>query len=319
MKKGISVIICTHNGATKLTETLNHLAAQQVSDILCWEIILVDNASTDHTDEMSRNLWEKLNVKNVPLTIIRESIPGKLFALQNGISKARYEYFVLCDDDNWLAPDYLQIAFDIMEANPQIGATGGQTIPATEKGIIYPSWFEKYKEGYAVGKQSAESGDITSRGHIWGAGLISRTALYHEIYRDFPSLLLLGKDKKILSTEDTEYCLRLVLKGYRLYYDASLSLKHFITPERLTLQYKDSLYENFRNAHLILEKYYLAFKLSKNNLHFFNRIRLSLITPLRLFFLKKSKEKQRTILHYLFPSIVKADPLTLQIKQFTSQ
>jgi len=318
MKKGVTVIICTHNGRLKLGPTLLHLANQSISSGFSYEIIVVDNASIDRTSEFVTTEWEKYKQKNIPLTVIDEHTPGKLFALQKGISNAKYEYFVLCDDDNWLNPDYLDIAFNIMESDPGIGAAGGRAIAVSEKDISFPSWFETYQNGYAAGAQAAETGDVTSRGHLWGAGLISRTALYKETYKSFPSLLLTEQNRKILSTEDTEYCLRIILMGYRLYYSSSLVLKHFISPERLTIEYKNSLYENFRQSHLILEKYYLAIKLDRKNLTFINRIRLALVTPLRLLF-TKNKDKHKTIMHYLFPDFAPPDPLTSQIKKFISQ
>lgn len=318
MKKGITVLICTYNGAPRLAATLSHLAAQSMQKNLDWEIIVVDNASTDQTSAIAISEWEKHSIPNVPLTVIHEKTPGKLFAFQEGIRKAKYEYFIICDDDNWLSNDYLNIAFDILESNPKIGALGGQTIPATEPGIPLPVWFEASKESYAVGKQSLNTGNITSRGHLWGAGLVSRTELYQEVYKAFPSLLINKENPKILSTEDTEYCLRIVLKGYELYYDDRLSLKHFIPSGRLALEYKDGLQENFSNAHPILEKYYIAIKFGTNRLNLFNKLRLTLITPFRYFLASNpaKKAKQKTILAYLLPSIVAPDTLTSEIWKF---
>lgn len=322
MKKGITVLICTYNGASRLPETLNHLASQLVSENLDWEIILVDNASTDNTSAIAVTEWKQHNIHHVPLTVIHESKPGKLFAFQKGIAQAKYEYFIVCDDDNWLSDDYLSIAFDILENNSKIGATGGQTKAVTETGLSFPSWFETHKEGYAVGEQAPATCNITSRGHLWGAGLSSRTALYKEVYKKIPSLLINNHNRKILSAEDTEYCLRIIIRGYQLHYDTRLSLKHFIPAGRLNLKYKDDLYENFKNAHFILEKYYLAIKFGpKNKLGLFNKIRLTIITPLRLAFAssKSERQKQETIMSYLLPTFARMDPISTQIKKYILQ
>lgn len=322
MKKGITVLICTYNGASRLPETLNHLASQTVSENLDWEIILVDNASTDNTSVVAVTEWKRHNILHVPLTVINENTPGKLFAFQTGLAQAKYEYFIVCDDDNWLSPDYLSIAFDILEDNPKIGAAGGQTKAVTEIGLSFPDWFETFKEGYAVGEQAPATCNITSRGHLWGAGLSSRTALYKEVYSTIPSLLINDHNRKILSAEDTEYCLRIIIKGYQLHYDTRLSLQHFIPAGRLNLKYKDDVYENFKNAHLVLEKYYLAIKFGPaNKINLFNKIRLTIITPLRLAFAssKSKKEKQRTIMSYLLPAFVQMDPISTQIKKYILQ
>ncbi|NRF38638.1 glycosyltransferase [Pedobacter foliorum] len=320
MKKGITVIICTYNGAPRLSETLNHLAAQVVPKNLNWEILLVDNASTDGTSVLATEIWEKHNVKNVPLNIAYESTPGKLFAFQKGITLANYEYFIICDDDNWLSQDYVNIAFNILDKNPRIGAAGGQAIAVAEDGANFPEWFEAAKEGYAVGEQAKNTGSITYRASLWGAGLASRTQLYLDTYKTFPSLLIDKNNQRILTAEDTEYCLRIVLKGYQLYYDSNLSLKHYITSGRLTLNYKNSLYDNFSNANSIMDDYYLALKFGPNGtLSLFNRVRLTLITPIRYIFSSSTKKtRQRKILSYLLPSIISPDSITSKIKKLMS-
>jgi len=295
-----------------LPETLKHLAAQNIPNDIACEIIVVDNGSTDHTSDFVLESWQKYNSSNITLNVIQEATPGKLFALKKGIMHAKYEYFIICDDDNWLSPDYIKTAFNILENNPEIGAAGGQAIAVTESGVSFPSWFEANKRSYAVGEQ-IETHNTPAK-HLWGAGLVSRTSLYKETYEDFPSLLLVSQNKKILSTEDTEYCLRLIIKGYTLLYDPSLSLRHFISSERLTLRYKEELQRNFRDAHAILEKYYVAIKLDKKKLTFFNKIRLSIITPMRML-LKKNNEKEKTIMSYLFPGFIRPDPVTLKIRQ----
>lgn len=321
MKKGITIIVCTYNGAVRLTSTLKHLAAQQVRADLEWELILVDNASTDNSAEIARRLWDQYNLQqNNSFTIAHESRPGKIFAFQKGISMAKYEYFIICDDDNWLNNDYVQRTFDVLNSNPQIGALGGQAIAATSSSAL-PEWFEAIQEGYAVGPQARSTGDVTYKGRLWGAGLGSRTQLYLDVYSAFPSLLIDKGDQRILTAEDSEYCQRLVLKGYKLYYDAKLFLQHYIPEARLTLTYKDGLFENFKKSNLILENYLLAIKYGlKGNLSLFNRIRLRFITPIRYLFSSspQKKSRQRIILCYLFP-FIKPDPVTAQIKAFMNK
>lgn len=321
MKKGITVIICTYNGAARLPETLKHLAVQQVRADLQWEIILVDNASTDNSAIVAKTLWEELNVPQIPLTLAQENTPGKLFAFQKAITLANHEYFIIVDDDNWLNPDYVQMAFDILDANPDIGILGGQAVAAISSSATLPDWFEAVQEGYAVGPQAKKSGDITAKGNIWGAGLCSRTQYYIDAYQGFPSLLINKNDQRLLTAEDSEYCLRAILRGHKLYYDSRLSLQHFIPDARLTLAYKTSLFANFKNTNLIMDNYLLAIKFGiKGNISRFNRIRLTCITPIRYFFASspQKKTRQRIILCYLFP-FLKPDPITAQIKAFMNR
>lgn len=318
MEQGISVVVCTYNGGAKIKETLAHLAKQIVPKNIGWEVLFIDNSSTDNSAAIALETWKEQQI-DTPLHIHVENTPGKLFALQKGLSLVKYKYFIICDDDNWLDPTYVATVFNILESNPKIGAVGGQAIAVTESSVPLPDWFKAHQSGYAVGEQGLVSGDVTfTTKHLWGAGLGSRTSLYLDIYKELPSLLLNRGDQSILSTEDTEYCLRLVLKGYKLFYDSSLTLQHYISKGRLTLAYKDKLFKNFDNAYTVMGKYYLAIKLGiPGRLNLFNRVRLTIISPIRFLFTssKEKKLKQITVLSYLIPGLVKPDPITAQIKK----
>jgi hypothetical protein len=54
---GVSVVICSYNGALRLATVLSHLAAQEAGAGTPWEVIVVDNASTDGTADTARRCW----------------------------------------------------------------------------------------------------------------------------------------------------------------------------------------------------------------------------------------------------------------------
>jgi cellulose synthase/poly-beta-1,6-N-acetylglucosamine synthase-like glycosyltransferase len=54
---GVSVVICCYNSSQRLPQTLGHLLAQECEVDLPWEVIVVDNASTDGTAEVARSVW----------------------------------------------------------------------------------------------------------------------------------------------------------------------------------------------------------------------------------------------------------------------
>lgn len=291
MKKGISVLICTFNGSTRLATTLNHLANQSVKSEVNWEVIVVDNASTDGTFEFVSHEWGKYCVPDVDFTIVREDMPGRNNALAKGIHLCKYEYLINCDDDNWLSEEYLQLTYDLLDRHSHIGAVGGQAIAATKSGLL-PNWFDEYKAGYAVGQQGRESGDVTSRGFLFGAGMGTRTQLYIELYKNFPSILI-GRQGTVLSSgEDSEYCQRLLLRDYTLYYESQLILKHYIPEERLSVAFRERLFLGFEEAHEILSEYYFLNKLRRKlRGNIMNKIRLLIISPIR-FLLAPSAEKR---------------------------
>ncbi|WP_257666880.1 glycosyltransferase family 2 protein [Parapedobacter tibetensis] len=294
MEKGISVIICSHNGGSYLKETLSFLNNQVVPSNLKWELIFVDNASTDNIGQLVKEEWKA----EVPLCILIEQTKGKYYALQKGIQAAKYCYFVICDDDNFLQPDYLAIAFEIMESDEQIGALGGLSLPAIEGQSPLPSWFDRVKEHYAIGQQNPFNGIVQAK-HLWGAGLCSRTKLYNDLYAHYPSLLIDRHLDAKLIAEDTEYCLRLQLIGYTLYYSDQLLLYHYLPSNRLNNDYLKRLMYNRDVSFPVLEKYYIFLKVYQSSL--LNRFRLFIISPLRylLSLNKKGRRRQLIILKCL--------------------
>lgn len=316
MNKGVTIIICTYNGIEKLSNTISHIAKLSIPPEIKWEVILADNNSNDNSAAFAINEWKKHGLTSINFRTISQPRPGKFYALQDAINTAVYEYIITCDDDNWLASDYVTRVFTHLEAMPEVGAIGGVGIPVTD-GIQPPEWFKDYYSTYAVGPQAEKSG-IKTTGTLWGAGLTTRRSLYFKMYEHYTSFLL-QSDKDLIFAEDTEYCLRLLAKGYGLYYDKELKYHHFISESKLTPIYKDNLREKYHMADQFLEKYYLAIKFGpKNKLSLLNRIRLSIITPIRYFRASSDakKEKQRTIMSYLLPIFVQTDPLTAQIKEF---
>lgn len=237
MKPGVSVIICCYNSAKRLPETLRHLALQEVPVNIPWEVIVVNNASTDDTVQVAKEEWAKYS-SPIPFKIVDQPDPGLSRAREKGFEVAAYEYCLFCDDDNWLQKDYVNIAFETMESDPMIGVVGGQGEPIVckEKLIL---WESLNKTGYGIGPQHHESGDITKiSGQVYGAGAVFRRLSYLDLKRNgFTSLLSDRKGTKLSSGGDTELCLALVLKGYKIYYSEKLNFKHYIPRERISAKY----------------------------------------------------------------------------------
>lgn len=317
LERGISVIICTHNGAAWLPKTLRQLAKQQVPKGVLWEIVLVDNMSADRSAEVAQSEWDKLGEVGAELVCMREAKRGKYFALQTAMACVRYAYFVICDDDNWLAPDYLHRVIEILDAQPNVGAVGGKGVPVTEGNLPLPQWFDDYREGYAVGPQGRFTGDVTYKGHLWGAGLASRTALYRLIYAKYPSFLLLHHNAEVLCAEDSEYCLRLVLRGYRLFYDDQLLYEHFIPSNKLTQDHITRLYGKYEESYAVIGKYLMTIALYKRGriqwrhwLRYVFRAVLGKVLAKN----KKRRIKAATRMAYLFSSKRKPDEVGNRIR-----
>ena len=254
MSNGISVVICCYNSAARLPATLQHLAKQQVTSHFPWEIVLVNNASTDNTVEVAKSEWEKYTVKQTDFNIVQQPIPGLSNAREKGVKESRYEYIIFCDDDNWLDENYIENACQLMKLNPKVGAAGGQSVAVSE--IDLPEWFDEYKNGYAIGMQTADTRDTTMRKAVWGAGMVTRRSLFLKVFSNsYPSLLTDRKGKHLSAGGDSEFVMRLLFIGCRLYNDNNLTFQHFIAKERLTEDYRIRLFRGFEESGLVLYPY----------------------------------------------------------------
>jgi glycosyltransferase involved in cell wall biosynthesis len=250
---GISVIICCFNSAERLPVTLSHITRQELPEGFRWEVIIVNNNSSDDTVEVAKREWQK-KALDVPLRVIHENTPGLSHARRSGILHAAYKYSVFCDDDNWLAPDYLSVAYSIMESKDNIGVLGGFGIAVCESDL--PDWFELKQNGFAVGAQAKENGDLTEKRHIWGAGAVLRTKFLAALYRAGINTILSDRSgKNLTSGGDYEISLWFILGKYRLWYDDRLVFSHYISEDRLTPDYVDRLWKGFISAEQLLAAY----------------------------------------------------------------
>ena len=235
--KGISVIVCCYNSANRLVETIKHLAGQNVPHDIPWELVMVDNASTDNTAEIALSQWEKYN-SATPFRITRQPILGKIHALNKGLKTARYEFLLICDDDNWLHRDYVKTAYEVMEKHPEVGVAGGRGQAVFE--IDAPAWFTEYETHFGVGPQADNSGYVSPiRNWVYGAGSVIRRSCWEALTAAGFHWMAMGPVGSRLSGggEDLELCYAMKLAGYEIWYEERLRFYHFIAKERLDWKY----------------------------------------------------------------------------------
>jgi glycosyltransferase involved in cell wall biosynthesis len=253
MCSGISVVICCHNSAKLLPETLNHLLYQDVDRNIKWEVIVVDNGSTDDTSNVAINIWP--DIAPAKLKVISELELGAAYARNRGLKEANYDIVSLLDHDNWVSRNWLQTVFEVMNRSPEIGACGGYNDHKCE--IDPPWWFENYKDSYAVGPQGSETGDITDRrGYLWGAGLTVRKVAWTKLQKKgYKFFLPCRKGDSLSAGGDSELCFALRLSGWRLWYDSKLRLTHYISSHRLNWNHLRALHRGFGASTVALEPY----------------------------------------------------------------
>lgn len=108
----LSLVICTHNHLAALQQTLRDLAVLQPPRG-GWELLIVDNASTDGTQAwLAENDWR---LQQVACRAVREDKLGVAHARNRGVTEAAGEYVVFLDDDETPEPDWLVNLETVME------------------------------------------------------------------------------------------------------------------------------------------------------------------------------------------------------------
>lgn len=106
----ISIIICTRNRINYLTISLISILNQNFTSCP-FEIIVVDNNSTDSTPELVKMFSKKYNSK---IKYVLEPTIGLSFARNSAIVNSKYEYLVYLDDDGFVQDDFLSQVYNVI-------------------------------------------------------------------------------------------------------------------------------------------------------------------------------------------------------------
>ena len=250
MEIGVSVIICSYNGAARLPETIRHLAAQSVPAHISWEILLIDNASTDATGSTASVEWQKHNITGVNFQVLYERQPGKSYAWETGLKAARYDYLLTCDDDNHFSSHYVATVYDIMQGDKTIGVLGGCGVLLPEK----PEWEDltNHRSAYVAGTQHW----APTQHWVYGAGSTCRRAVLLSLFEMGWQQIAGGRTNvKLICGEDVELCFIYYLQGHKICADDRLTFDHFIPLKRQTFAFLLNLEYWISYSYVLMNNY----------------------------------------------------------------
>jgi glycosyltransferase involved in cell wall biosynthesis len=119
-KPSLSVIVCTRDRASRLRACLRAIAAIESSRP--WEVIVVDNGSSDDTQAA---LEEARAVLPVPLTVVNEPVPGITRSRNRGWQAASGDVVVFTDDDCYPTPDFVERVAARFDRDAGLAFVGG--------------------------------------------------------------------------------------------------------------------------------------------------------------------------------------------------
>jgi hypothetical protein len=201
-----------------------------------WELLIVDNASKMPVADGFKVSWHPQG------EITREEKLGKMFAWRKGMGEARGDILVFVDDDNVLAPDYLDQVLAIAKGYSFIGAWGASVLPEFES--TPPSWTKDQMWRLSVEEVREDVWSNLREGFETkplGAGMCIRKEVgvrYLEWCRaNEISNTLDRKGNSITGYGDMNLALCAIDIGLGTGKFARLRLTHLIPSSRLTLDY----------------------------------------------------------------------------------
>lgn len=233
----VSVVITTFNRAHILPKALDALLAQVVNG--AYEVIVVDNNSTDHTKEV---ISSRLS-QSAHLRYVFEQKQGIPYARNTGIREARGPILAFTDDDVEVNLDWVETIKRVFDENPDVDMIGGRVRPKWPSGEL-PSWFTKRQLGpFALG----ERGDARIRVDAANAApcLVGANFAFRRSVVDRVGPF----DTEYIRSQDRELQLRLWRAGGKGMYVPEMAIAVEVPPERLTKTYFRYWYTTYGKYH----------------------------------------------------------------------
>lgn len=187
----VSVIIPTYNRAHYICESIDSALAQTFKD---YEIIVVDDGSTDNTREVLKKYGDKIQY-------IYQANMGPPAAMNTGVRKAKGEYYLILGDDDALMPGMVERQVEVLDKNPDVAFVCSGIHFVDTNGEIYKT----SRDGRAR-ERSFKS--LLFDNFVWHLTTLVRRDISEEMGHF---------DESLLTTHDHDLWIRMAIK-YRFEY-----------------------------------------------------------------------------------------------------
>ena len=224
----ISVVICTYNRVDTFVDALKTMCNQTL-DTSFYEVIVVDNNSSDNTAHVAKDFCERFS--NVRYCL--ESKQGLSHARNRGWREAQGEYVAYIDDDCKVPEQWLAVAKDIIERfSPGVFGGPAYAFYNTPK----PCWF---KDSYGSHEPFKDARILKNKEciKIFGMNMCFRRPLLETIGGFDIRLGMCGE--KTAYCEETALILHIfnIVPEELIYYDPKLYVYHLVQEERMTVRW----------------------------------------------------------------------------------
>jgi glycosyltransferase involved in cell wall biosynthesis len=224
----ISVVLCTRNRADLFDKAIASVLAQDFPRST-YEVVVVDNGSSDYTRDVAQRYATEANVRYV----LEERV-GLCVARNTGWRAASAPYIALFDDDAIAQPGWLAVIANTFErSSGNIGIIGGRVDPIWL--APRPNWLaDEIAGALTIVNWGPDEKEILDLRREWlvGANMAAPKSVIAEVGGFHPWLDRVGNN--LLSSGDVHLEMEIVRRGYRCLYVPTMAIEHLAPPSRLT-------------------------------------------------------------------------------------
>ena len=228
----VSVIICSYNRATYIGSALDSLYHQTASKD-DFEVIVVDNNSTDGTDQVFVK-WRAGNPDG-HFYYTTETNQGASYARNKGAQLAKSDWLCFMDDDAFATPDYINNIIRHTKQHPNILGFGGKIIPKyiPEE----PKWMSYYVSSLVGNFDYAQEACAFKNGKypIESNMILKKSAF--DLVGGFNTAIPGVVGTLRIGGEGKELFYKIIALGEKIYYDPSICVYHVVEVKKLTPEY----------------------------------------------------------------------------------
>ena len=268
----LSVIVCTRNRARQLATLIQCLGSQRDIENLNWEIVIVDNNSSDNTKEVAYAFCEGSNLK---VNYIPESKVGLSYARNSGVLASKGSLLLFIDDDVLIPKEFISNALFGIQEFPEFHIFGFRVLPEFQLKVgsrdltfKMPWWMtftkpfnliQSFLPIHDLGSEPLQYPNRITKNPI-GACFIVKKEVFEKLG---PFREDLGAGQSGLC-EDTEFFWYAMINKFKILYWPYATLYHTVNTERLTVSYLHKWYFNLGKSLYLVKNTGRIFNLKKD-------------------------------------------------------
>jgi len=219
----ITVVVCTYNRRDYLKLALDSLQTQETEGVFGYEIVVVDDGSTDDTSNVVADFISK---GPIPVRYVRENGHGIAAARNAGLANAKGDWIAFFDDDQLADNRWLMELWRSQESTGARCVCGARTLHLSDEELSSLSRFVRLTLGEIPAK---EPGHCSRRDTICTGNVLLHRSVPEQVGGFDPALVRGG--------EDTEFFMRVRKADIACYYTPHALVAHMVPSYRMQESY----------------------------------------------------------------------------------